>query len=464
MRSLTRCNRMRSKLLRINLVVMLWLGLFTAGYAQDKSNTEPNIRIASWNLGWHVSQSELPAWFAQCAKSFVRSPEGLWQTSNDAQALLGWSVGESRARMEGVDLSVMPPCNVYQTNRREGIAVTDGAWRKRNEQIARVIQTQVQPDVIAFQEVSGVAAVKEALGEWADNYQICSFDGRFKLQRLAFAWKKTYGQAVQACETVDALALKDQSNAQSKAAPLRPGFMVTLRIKQKTIRFLTLHLKSSCVSPADLMLDDSPQRKTSKKSRSGTLDDPSSPHCRALQQQIAPLEASIEGLGKGVDHFIVLGDFNRNLWHEANEIKGAEAIRSDGSRDLTAPLADLQTRNLFKEINDGSPANSKLTLVSLQCIGDAQLAAICQRSKTHALSGAEQKLIASQSGLGCRNGVGLDHFLVSDSLAPLVQDAQKIAIGIFGQSRAASEFRSDPLLAISDHCPIVMNLRLSHLR
>ena len=452
-----------SKAKKIILLGLLWLGLSSAVYAQDKPSAEPSIRIASWNLGWHVAQAELPAWFAQCAKSFVRSPEGLWQVSSEPQALLGWSVGESRARIEGVDLSVMPPCNVYQTNRREGIVVTGGAWRKRNEQIARIIQTQVQPDVIAFQEVSGVAAVKEALGEWADNYQICSFDGRFKLQRLAFAWKKIYGQSLQACETVDALALPNLS----KAAQLRPGFMVTLRIKQKTIRFLTLHLKSSCVSPADLVLDDSPQRKTSKKSRNGTLDDPSSPHCRALQQQIAPLEASIESLSKSVDHFIVLGDFNRNLWHEANEIKGAEAIRSDGSRDLTTPLGDLQTRNLFKEINDGVPSSSKMTLVELQCKDSTQdstqngpnLSALCQRSKTHALSGAELKQLTSQSGLGCRNAIGLDHFLVSDSLVPLVRDAQKLAIGLFGQSRAASEFRSDPLLAVSDHCPIVLNLR-----
>ena len=450
----------------VKLVMVLSLSLFIAhavkgsiissALAQTKQAGESTIRIASWNLGWHVAQAELPAWFAQCAKSYQRSPEGLWQLSKEPQAVVGWSVGESRARIEGVDLSVMPPCNVYQTARREGIAVTDGAWRKRNEQIAKTIQSQIQPDIIAFQEVSGVAAVREALGEWADQYQICSFDGRFKLQRLAFAWKKTFGPSVQACATVDAIALAGAS----KTAQLRPGYTVTLRINQKTVRLLNLHLKSSCVSPADLKVDDSPSGKATKKSRKGTLDDPSSEHCRALQQQIGPLEASIETLSKGVDYFIVLGDFNRNLWHEANEIAGAEAVRSDGSRDLTKPLGDLLTRNLFKEINDGEPAASKLTLIELQCAGDARLSAICKRAKTSALTATEQKALTSQTGLGCRNAIGLDHFLVSDPLAPLVLDAQKIPIGLFGQSRAASEFRSDPLLAISDHCPIVMTVQL----
>ena len=424
--------------------------------AQTKLASDSTIRIASWNLGWHIAQAELPAWITQCAKTYQRNPEGLWQLSKEPQAIVGWTVGESRARIEGVDLSVMPPCNVYQTPRREAIAVTDGAWRKRNEQIARTIQSQIQPDVIAFQEVSGVAAVREALGEWADQYQICSFDGRFKLQRLAFAWKKSFGQSLLPCATVDAIALAGAS----KTAQLRPGYIVTLRINQKTVRILNLHLKSSCVSPADLKVDDNPTGKATKKSRRGTLDDPSSEHCRALQQQIAPLETSIETLSKGVDYFIVLGDFNRNLWHEAIEITGAEAVRSDGSRDLTKPLGDLLTRNLLKEVNDGEPATSKLTLIELQCLGDARLSAICNRAKTSALSATEQKVLTAQTGLGCRNAIGLDHFLVSDTLAPLVINAQKIPIGLFGQSRAASEFRSDPLLAISDHCPIVMTVQL----
>lgn len=117
------------------------------------------VRVATWNLGWHVSQAELGSWITQCAKSYAKdSASGIWEVvpAQTSGAQIGWEIGESRPQLQGVDLAVMPPCGVYRSP--SGIAVTPAAWAKRNEQIAKLLSDVVKPDVIAFQEVSGAAA------------------------------------------------------------------------------------------------------------------------------------------------------------------------------------------------------------------------------------------------------------------------------------------------------------------
>ena len=55
-----------------------------------------------------------------------------------------------------------------------------------------MLREDVKADVIAFQAVSWVAAVREALGPAAGSYVACSYIG-YKIQRLAFAWRKSLG-------------------------------------------------------------------------------------------------------------------------------------------------------------------------------------------------------------------------------------------------------------------------------
>lgn len=173
-------------------------------------------------------------------------------------------------------------------------------------------------------------------------------DANFKVQRLAFAWKKEFGEPAEACATIDALALPAFAEAQQ----VRPGFQIGFRINGKLIRFMTVHLKSGCVSPLDRGRLDGNSRK----------DDP----CPVLQQQVQPLEVALEKLGSGNTSFVLIGDVNRNLWHEANEVVGAKAVRSDGSSDLTKTRSqETLTQNLLKEINDGVPPSSKATLLEL---------------------------------------------------------------------------------------------------
>lgn len=420
--------------------------LLGGALAAAPAQAEP-LRVASWNLGWHVSMAELPAWTAQCGKSYEKNAaDGVWRVVPDGKegSTVGWFIRESRSTLEGVDLAKMPPCGVYEAPNRAKLAVTAGAIAERNQRIAALLREQVRPDVIAFQEVSGTAAVREALGDQAGRYNVCSFDGQYKVQRLAFAWRKELGEALEPCQVIDAISLPEAKPIDQ----VRPGYTLTLKVRGQVLRFLTLHLKSSCVSPLD---------------GRGKLDQDRGPTdpCPILQQQVAPLEAAFEQLPKGADNFIVLGDFNRNLWHEANELEGARALRSDGSTDLSKPRpAGVKTQNLYREINDGEPAASRAALVSLDCKLAPALASLCERSKTEALRREELAPLTAADALGCRNPIGLDHIIISDGLKARLRGAQKVAIGAQGQTLAPAEGKADATLAVSDHCPIVMNLDL----
>jgi endonuclease/exonuclease/phosphatase family metal-dependent hydrolase len=404
------------------------------------------LRVATWNLGWHVSQAELVPWIAQCGKSFAKNPQsGVWEIVPDQTpgARIGWQIDDRRPTLEGVDLAVMPPCGVYRSPSRAGIAVTPASWAKRNEQITKVLRDDVKADVIAFQEVSGAAAVREALGPAAADYEVCSFEG-YKIQRLAFAWRKALATSVGACQDFRELSLPHLP----AKGQVRPGLVVTLQVAGKKIRFLTLHLKSACVSPL----------------HRGRLDGNSGPNdpCPVLQQQVAPLEALIEDLPKGVDHIVVLGDFNRNLGHEAARVPGAEPVRSDGSTDLTRPrAAGVLTRNLLLEVNDAQPPSSRLVLLTPTCTGSAELSAACDAAKTRLLNPDERRTLMDRSGLGCRNPIGLDYVLVSEGLAKTVVSNSKIPLGNLGRALSARPPQNpEPLLAVSDHCPLVTAIGL----
>lgn len=426
--------------MRTTIQILSTAFIALAGLTPPAQAAQP-LRVASWNLGWHISKAELPQWLGQCGKTYQKdAADGVWKPA--ATGTVGWLIDEPRAKVEGVDLSVMPPCGVYEADRQK-LIVTPKSWAQRDWQIGEVIGKSIAPDVIAFQEVSGTQAVIEALGDYASQYRVCSFDSKYKVQRLAFAWKKELGEPAEACTAIDAISLPHLPLDQQ----VRPGFQMGLKVNGQLIRFLTVHLKSGCVSPLDR----------------GKLDVNSGPNdpCPVLQQQVAPLEAAFEKLGAGGASFVVIGDFNRNLWHELHEVAGAKAVRSDGNTDLTQPLpANVLTQNFYKEINDGLPATSKATLLELSCPGDAATQALCARSKTEAVPRRELAVLGYKEALGCRNAVALDQALVSDDLKTKVIESRKISIGATGRSAAPAEGQSDPVLATSDHCPSLVTLGL----
>ena len=404
-----------------------------------------SLQVASWNLGWHVSLAEHAAWAGQCGRPYLRdNADGIWKpvTAGTAGATTGWQIQEPRAKVQGVDLSVMPPCGVYQAADRSVVPVTAATLDERNVRISALLAKSINADVIAFQEVSGVAAVQEALGRRALDYHVCSFDGQYKVQRLAFAWRKTLGGDPRtACAVEGEMSLPHLPVGER----VRPGLVLRLNLDGKQWRFMTVHLKAGCVAP---------------QGNRGRLDQNTGPNdpCPVLQQQVVPLEAAFERLATGADYFVVLGDFNRNLWLEANAIDGAKPVRSDGSTDLSLTLpASVKTQNLLREINDGEPPASLATLVSVRCDLAPDLAVVCERSKTEVLRREVQEPLGAATALGCRNAVGLDHFLVSKSLANTVSDAHKVALGADGQTLAANAY-APAQLAVSDHCPIVMRV------
>lgn len=117
-----------------------------------------------------------------------------------------------------------------------------------------------------------------------------------------------------------------------------------MQVAGRKIRFLTLPPKSACMSPLDC-------------DRGRALDGDVGPDdpCLVLQRQAGPLVAIIKDLPKGVDHVVVLADFNRNWAREAALVAGAEPVCRDASTDLTKPRpAGVVSRNVWPMPTTGS--------------------------------------------------------------------------------------------------------------
>ncbi|MDQ0085200.1 hypothetical protein J2W35_005579 [Variovorax boronicumulans] len=42
------------------------------------------VRVASWNLGWHMSATEAPQWIAKCSRSYKKDPATkVWRLTAD---------------------------------------------------------------------------------------------------------------------------------------------------------------------------------------------------------------------------------------------------------------------------------------------------------------------------------------------------------------------------------------------
>jgi endonuclease/exonuclease/phosphatase family metal-dependent hydrolase len=398
----------------------------------------PTLRVATWNLGWHMDRALARQWIDTCARTFKKDPgDGLWRL-DDAGTMTGWQLRWGRHAPIVWDLARLPPCDVYQAHRRI-VPVTPAAYDKRVTQIERRLSSAVRADVLALQEVSSEAAVREVLPGGGADYEVCTFVG-YKVQRTAIAWRRAVGTRV-SCETEQALSLPHRDPREQP----RPGLALTLRVGDKTVRFLNVHLKSSCVSP----------REVSGEAERGRLDGTQA-DCVVLHDQVAPLEAWLTRQAQGVDALVLLGDFNRNLAHEDSWQHGV--VRSPGQpTDEFTPLTRVV--NLWREVNDGDPAWTRLKLLANQCEAVPAVEALCEAAKTRALDGAETSTVAGPQALGCRNPLGLDHIAVSVNVGA-DGGAQKVPLGRLGRTLGASGRHPDPLLGLSDHCPLVADLRL----
>ena len=372
------------------------------------------LTVATWNLGWHLDSELAKTWFAACNRPFALQGE-TWRPVAQAAAGTqpGWALPWGRNAPVEWDIGVLPPCDVFQADRAV-LPVTEASYAQRAARIGSVIRDRIQPDVIAFQEVSGPQAVRELLGR---GYEVCGYE-RHKVQRLAIAWKTSLGPG--RCEVHWPLSLPERLLRDQ----VRPGLALTLQHAGKTVRFMTVHLKSSCVSPID-------ERAAEGR---GQLDGVE-PNCLVLQAQVAPLQAWLQTQAQGADALVFLGDVNRNLSHEAAEATD-RPVRVGG-----------RTRNLWRELRLGNPG---LTLLNPQCDSSADAGGLCGLGKMRLLAREEMGRLRGAASLGCRNPLGLDHIVLGGS-AQSSTGAFKVPLGRLGFS-AAGDAAS---LALSDHCPLV---------
>ncbi|MGR9179736.1 endonuclease/exonuclease/phosphatase family protein (plasmid) [Rhizobium leguminosarum] len=260
------------------------------------------VTVASWNLGWHMDLQTVQHWIGECSKNYVEDPAtGKFKPSQEAWFQSGWDI--DAFKIEGWDVGQLPVCKVYTAGGT--VRVNLEAYRKRQQQIANFIAMFIPADIIAFQEVSGEQSVREVLPNGDSDYDFCPVTG-YKVQRLVIAWKKTLGEKV-SCAIEDTLSLP--ANPDDKRP--RPGLALTLKIDGKLLRIMDVHLKSSCVSPFD----------------GGNLEG-TGKDCMILQQQVDPLENWIESAAADGAKIVLLGDFNRNFWHELRDQRPA---RTDAS-------------------------------------------------------------------------------------------------------------------------------------
>ena len=393
-----------------------------------------DLTVATWNLGWHIDKATAADWISKCNGKFEKDPNTkVWKPSTTGSGIPGWQV-DFHEEVEW-DWTKFPVCNVYNDANHHTVPVTVAAYDKRLQQLNNFIQNTLPADIYAFEEVSGESAVREALPNHGAGYEICTFPD-FKVQRLAIAWKSEFG-AASACTVEPALSLPDNPDADRP----RPGLSVDLMIDGKPLRVLAVHLKSGCVSPLEA---------------SGDLTHDQDRDCRILQQQIVPIEKWVEGQFSGSDKVIMLGDFNRNFWHERED---TGPVRTDGSSPQ-APLPNgVLAKNLFAEVFDNDPAFTTVALLHEACPKNATTKTLCQKGETKLLTSDESDELRRSRNLGCRNPLGLDHILIGRGMSS-AHPAEHVAIGVFGGTKPASEGHPDPLLAISDHCPLVAKLTL----
>lgn len=386
------------------------------------------LKVATWNLGWHMDRELAAQWRAACSAPF-KLEDGRWKraAAADADSQPGWTLPWGRNAAIDWDIGALPPCNVYQ-HERKTVAVDAEQDEQRRAGLSALLR-QLDADVIALQELSGAAAARELL---SPDYEVCSYEGH-KVQRLAFAWKRSLGPG--RCTVDWALSLPQRPAADQ----VRPGLALELRQQGRALHFLTLHLKSSCVSPLD---GANPLFPAAASEARGQLDGPN-PHCQSLHEQVAALEQWLDGHLAHADALVLLGDFNRNLGHEAGATGPA---RSAGGAADAPHGAEVRVRLLWPELADGQP--KPLRLLDTLC----ETQPICDLAKTGLLD--RQAYGALRAQLGCRNPVGLDHIVLGGAWQ--ARGARKIALGRQGETRAGAGGGIE--LGLSDHCPLLAEL------
>ena len=235
--------------------------------------------------------------------------------------------------------------------------------------------TALGADIVALQEVDGPDAAELVF----PGYDFC-FSNRGHTQKNGFAIRRGLPHR---CEPEYVPLSLDNAVRRGVVVTFFPGTV-------NEFRLMSVHLKSGC--PA------------------GPLTAPGR-NCELLSKQVTPLEAWIEGEARAGHRFGLLGDFNRRFSIEKGPARDAEG------RQL----------NVYKEIDDGDPPASKLTLVTTQ----ARFTACTKDSEYTEF---------------------IDNILIGRDLAKDVLQKSFVRV-VFNDQDAKTHW-------LSDHCPVGIELRL----
>lgn len=56
---------------------LYWTAALVAAMSAPLGAHTDMLRIATWNLGWHVSQQDLSPWISQCSQTFTKAAQGV---------------------------------------------------------------------------------------------------------------------------------------------------------------------------------------------------------------------------------------------------------------------------------------------------------------------------------------------------------------------------------------------------
>lgn len=413
----------------ILVVSLLLLTSQTKSHAQQGTTS---LKVVTFNLAWAGTQAQYTGAFEVCEKTQwcdTRPPKvatyKLLQDRDICEAVTLAAWGSKGKRLAA------PPCNAYDFAQVFGIKTLERKNALLGSTIKKLVTLNGTTDptsVLAFQEVSSAAALKEIFGvSLAADFHFCEAPSTQGFQNVAFAWHKSLGGSPsESCKEELPLAVSEGDRK------LRPGLQLNLNIGTRVLSLLNLHLKSSCANAIP-----------SERYPARLLTDNNDPACRALSRQVKPLEDWIEKVSGLTPYFVVLGDFNRRIDEELllNSLIGDDKPFGSVRTDKTSPSSPhtvrakkpkpedeiSTTRFLWQELSDSTPAATALVQVPLK------------------------------SSQECEGFPGLDHVVLSHFLSQ-IQLPQLASVKIAVDKGVTGSGKDDD--KASDHCPRVTTIQV----
>src|SRR5262245_3062984 len=226
--------------------------------------------------------------------------------------------------------------NIANLHHEDGVPLRPGAQPRDAEDYDRLkaFAATLNLDIAALQEIGSPKALTRIFPETEYHLKMSPLytpgdENRPAAQRdiyTAFAIKKTTFPTIPNIESLRALALDHVAVDGGKATnrPTRDGLVMDLRLGNRDVKLMNVHLKSAChANSLNPVFDES---KKGKKN-SNRYD------CRTLAAQAMILENWIEQQVEVGQSIVMLGDFNRQL----NRLSGNRSDHFWGSINDGAP-------------------------------------------------------------------------------------------------------------------------------